>query len=206
MMKINLKVVAVVGLCILHSVWSQEKNGNLPGNDLDTAENIEPADSRNVSVDHIDFMSRFFTSIGKKTDDLSRSYKLGRCPVGWLRYGESCYHFSRFNANWFESLMFCYGTGGYLAEINSYSENSYIKQQVGYRKDTFWLGGTDLVKEYHWVWATSQRGITINNWYRNQPDNYRGKEHCMEIYYKSEKWSDRYCRESRKFICERDLK
>ena len=75
--------------------------------------------------------------------------------------------------------------------------------------DSFWVGGTDLVKENLWMWATSQRRITssrFSDWERNQPDNYRGKEHCMEIYIKTDKWNDRACHDWKKFICERDSK
>ena len=58
MKTINLRVLSVACLCIMHSVWSQDHNGNLPVNDLDTTEHIQPVVKRNASVDPFDFMSR----------------------------------------------------------------------------------------------------------------------------------------------------
>lgn len=72
----------------------------------------------------------------------------------------------------------------------------------------FWLGGTDLIIENHWMWVADQTKITtslFSNWYRTQPDNGNGNEHCMEIQ-ETGSWNDINCRDTRKYICERNVK
>ena len=74
----------------------------------------------------------------------------------------------------------------------------------------FWVGGTDLLKENHWIWVRSQTWMTtsvFSDWQRNEPNNRDGSEHCIALRASaSGQWNDAECHTSVRFICERELK
>ena len=72
----------------------------------------------------------------------------------------------------------------------------------------FWIGGTDIIVENHWVWVTSRTRITtlFSKWAYGQPDDYGRGEHCMDLRYQFSGWNDNHCEIAQKYICELELK
>ena len=44
-----------------------------------------------------------------------------------------------------------------------------------------WLGANDLEEEGKWVWASDGAPADVG-WYRGEPNNYNGLEHCMVMW------------------------
>ena len=70
----------------------------------------------------------------------------------------------------------------------------------------FYLGGTDMIKENHWIWAHSQTPMTTStfqDWKKGEPNG--DDEHCLTLE-PSGFWHDVKCYRNEKYICERELK
>lgn len=64
------------------------------------------------------------------------------------------------------------------------------------------VSATDLGCEGRWEWCGGGR-LADDLWMENQPDNFRGEEHCAEaLSYNSMKLNDINCEEMRYFICQ----
>lgn len=77
---------------------------------------------------------------------------------------------------------------------------------VNLQDSGWWIGAQKILGEYKWktragVWNK----MTYTNWYQGQPDNYQGKEACVEIERKGTTpygWNDNECSNKLPFICE----
>ena len=75
--------------------------------------------------------------------------------------------------------------------------------------ERFWVGGTDLIEEGSWIWATSDRSFHDDNmftdWMSNppNPDNNGGNEHCLEMIAGFVgQWNDNVCASAYPYLCE----
>ena len=69
------------------------------------------------------------------------------------------------------------------------------------RAGDVWLGGTDLVVEGRWYWASSGlEMLDYKNFERGEPND-NGGENCLEVV-KSKQWNDGDCESHNKFICQ----
>ncbi|KAL9703550.1 hypothetical protein quinque_007068 [Culex quinquefasciatus] len=105
----------------------------------------------------------------------------------------------------------CESYGFELATVKSPSEDVQLKmaieeadpKQVG----PWWVAGTDLGLEGHFVWLTTGKPIGYQTGYRNfgpgEPNNLNGMEHCVEVGHPNGTfWNDKNCDVKRRFICE----
>ncbi|XP_039671319.1 collectin-12-like isoform X2 [Perca fluviatilis] len=143
----------------------------------------------------------------------------------WLEYSQSpnsaycfaCRHFSLPNtpASVFTSQLgfshwkktFCQSAGGNLASIHSDAEHkfirNYIKQVTGSYRHS-WIGGTDAVKEFTWLW-TDGSNFDYTSWNAGEPNNLGG-ENCLEMNWGGENWNDGHCTNQFSFVCSKNLK
>ena len=74
------------------------------------------------------------------------------CPndgAGWTLLENTCYLMSQDKMTWYEAKEFCWGHGGYLAEIKSKWEEDALDQYLLHDLN-FWIGLTDQATEgYH---------------------------------------------------------
>ncbi|KAH3858358.1 hypothetical protein DPMN_100981 [Dreissena polymorpha] len=107
------------------------------------------------------------------------------------------------------ATKFCSDIGGYLVEISSEEENSFIRKTF----TTDWviiLGGSDRITEGNWKWAHSGDRIPMRNqigfqkWAANEPNNHASNQHCVHIRPNGE-WGDYDCQLEDYYICEVDL-
>ncbi|XP_063417275.1 galactose-specific lectin nattectin-like [Mytilus trossulus] len=126
------------------------------------------------------------------------------CPNGWLKNENKCYFYSDELKPWTDAKISCEADEGMLVEVDSKCENDFIKMSASMPR--YWLGGTDQQKEGVWIWSHSQNVITFSDWAKRQPDNYKGREHCLELWNNNGLyWNDCPCHELRRFVCEKDL-
>jgi hypothetical protein len=68
----------------------------------------------------------------------------------------------------------------------------------------YWTGGNDLETEGKWVWISHGCPIKFNGWKKNQPDNYKGIEHCAFMsLIRAFQWVDTNCKKLSFYICEK---
>jgi len=56
-----------------------------------------------------------------------------------------------------------------------------------------WLGASDKVREGHFVWRTSMKPMTYSHWTRNEPNNFRERENCVQMVKTTGRWNDIAC-------------
>ncbi|BFZ21787.1 hypothetical protein BsWGS_24826 [Bradybaena similaris] len=119
------------------------------------------------------------------------------CPDDWVLFGDSCYNFRKEKVQWDKAVSLCKELKGYLVEINSAAENSWLASQVKERGLVLtWIGATDIVKEGTFRWVTSNELVgNVPYFHEGQPNNIDNGEHCLEIDGGSGvyKWADDEC-------------
>ncbi|XP_046683958.1 C-type lectin 37Db-like [Homalodisca vitripennis] len=108
--------------------------------------------------------------------------------------------------NWYGAVIDCKNRGGRLATILSDEENEMAKQKTRELDsiDYFWVSGINIDKNTTWMWATTGRPFTFTDWIDNQPDNWKGNEHCLMLNTKGlgHIWNDYDCLSIINYICE----
>ena len=66
--------------------------------------------------------------------------------VAWTELGDYCYHISKEAMNWWIAQEYCWGKGGYLAEIMSRDEEDLLDTFL-IEGTSYWLGLTDISHE-----------------------------------------------------------
>ncbi|XP_062599603.1 perlucin-like [Saccostrea cucullata] len=67
----------------------------------------------------------------------------------------------------------------------------------------FWIGATDIDNEGTFTW-NRHTNVTFSNWRNNQPNNWGGNQHCVEIC-RNGFWNDLNCNTNSAFICEKEF-
>jgi len=107
---------------------------------------------------------------------------------------KSCYLVSQSPLNWFAAQEFCGNQGGYLAEITSSEEQTFLGTILS-SSSYYWLGLSDLAHPGHYTWQHSWHDVAFTNWYEGQPDG--GSQHCVFQWGDHKhKWADYACDEA----------
>ncbi|XP_005112141.3 low affinity immunoglobulin epsilon Fc receptor isoform X1 [Aplysia californica] len=120
-----------------------------------------------------------------------------------------CYKVFEVKTTWADARKRCESIGGFLAEFHDHVSVEYVKRVVAKDNSRLWIGATDHDKEGTWTWVTSGKRLSVDDWVRNQPDNARNSEHCMEIrevlrVFGGKRWNDRTCEHKLEYLCQRD--
>ncbi len=108
------------------------------------------------------------------------------------------YYCSTSPAVWDNAQATCLANGGHLAVINSEEENnllaSFLVTQSAY------IGLSDVQDEGNFTWVNGDP-LNYTNWYPNQPNNYNGAQHYVEMLSNGQ-WNDQYAKIALEFIME----
>nr|XP_034333174.1 galactose-specific lectin nattectin [Crassostrea gigas] len=131
------------------------------------------------------------------------------CRDGWLHHGNSCYAFIDAEPDgWIEAMFYCSSVGAKLVEIETESENNFLKrhlQTTGATKN-YWIGLSDAIKEGKFVWQTTQDNVDYTDWAPGEPNDDHHTEDCAELFQPfSFHWNDAPCSVKSNFICEKTL-
>lgn len=111
------------------------------------------------------------------------------------------------SVSFMEAWRRCQVLGQRLATITSAEDSKLLEETLNISittKGTWWIAGTDLGSEGSFVWISTNEPVGYRNFYKNQPDNYKGREHCLEIgRYGGVQWNDAPCDLKQQFICEK---
>ncbi|XP_048727626.1 perlucin-like [Ostrea edulis] len=131
----------------------------------------------------------------------------GVCPDGWLHNGGSCYAFIDSEPEgWIEAMFYCSTVKAKLVEVESVSENNFLKkhlQEIGTTAN-YWIGLSDIINEGHYIWQTTQDNVDFSDWATGEPNDLGHTEDCAEFYHPvSFQWNDAPCSTKSNFICEK---
>ncbi|XP_053686549.1 perlucin-like [Sabethes cyaneus] len=109
-----------------------------------------------------------------------------------------------------EAWRRCSSVGHQLATITSEKDSQLIEQAItksGKTKGPWYIAGTDMGNEGHFVWITNNKPVGYMTGYLNyspgQPNNWLGIEHCLEIgRWGGAAWNDVPCDWKQGYICE----
>ncbi|XP_060698526.1 C-type lectin Cal-like [Hemiscyllium ocellatum] len=122
------------------------------------------------------------------------------CPGGFI-YFSHCYKFVLEKRTWIDAELYCrtLAPGGHLASIHSEEQNEIIIKNSS-PSTNFWIGLNDIYKDGTFLW-TDGSSTDFINWKMNQPDNYQGKEHCVQTTGKLLYWNDLICNVKLHSLC-----
>ncbi|XP_067686886.1 perlucin-like protein [Haliotis asinina] len=129
----------------------------------------------------------------------------GVCPPGWTPFEDSCYDVIMEKEEWAEASLICGTYHGYLAVIESSSENDFVKglMRSSGVNEAVWIGASDLFQEGVFRWAATNQKLSFTDWRAGEPNNMNTAENCVEIeYYLQDQWNDNLCSKKQPFICE----
>ncbi|CAH1772722.1 unnamed protein product [Owenia fusiformis] len=110
-----------------------------------------------------------------------------KCPPSSVQYEGTCYTFIKQQMTWHQAELTCLTLGGHLVAIETQSEQDFI---VGYLDDNdmkgfdYWIGANDLIQEGQFIWVGTNKPLSYTTWADingPQPDNNKGKEHCVHL-------------------------
>ena len=111
------------------------------------------------------------------------------CPSGFTYYPHThkCYKFIREQLNWKECEAKCNTFGGNLASIHDLKTNDFLFSLM---PTNAFIGGYKK-SDGKWYW-TDGSPMDYTHWYTGQPDNRKGVENYIEIFYSYGKsyWND----------------
>ncbi|XP_059198374.1 galactose-specific lectin nattectin-like [Centropristis striata] len=129
------------------------------------------------------------------------------CPDGWTRFGSRCFKFHITAKTWMDAEKLCQSANGNLASIHSAEENTFLNdfiEDVSGTSRRTWIGATDAVQEKTLQWADGSP-VQFTRWHTGQPDNFKGKEHCVEMNWHGNFWNDLSCITKLSFVCSKNL-
>ncbi|XP_022294739.1 perlucin-like [Crassostrea virginica] len=130
------------------------------------------------------------------------------CPDNWVSHGGECYAFvTNIKSTWINAGAYCRNAEAKLVEVDSVDEENFLRSHLisSQISESFWIGGTDTVKEGKWVWMSSQDPLDYKDWAHNEPNN--GIEGgCMTMAnHLRFHWNDDLCNSQINFICEKTV-
>lgn len=115
---------------------------------------------------------------------------------------------SESESSWWESVIQASEINGHLATFSSLEENDVLANAVE-QYEGFWIGLSQNENGDEpaggWEWVTGE-DLLWTGWGTNEPSDSGGDEDCAELgAYPSERWNDRPCGYTQKFLVEVDL-
>ncbi|XP_039674647.1 galactose-specific lectin nattectin-like [Perca fluviatilis] len=129
------------------------------------------------------------------------------CPPGWTQFGSRCFAFYSQAKTWADAEFLCRHAHGNLASIHSAEEHAFLKNyihQVTGTQRTSWIGGTDAVQVFRWLW-TDRSHFTYTSWNAGEPNNHGGAEFCIVMNWGGANWNDWACNNQASFVCSKNI-
>ena len=124
------------------------------------------------------------------------------CGIGWKPFRDSCYKMITSGKTWRQGFEHCKSAGSQLVKVTDKEELTYIYFTFvkPLNSGSAWMGLSLKNGSFYWT-DGSKPGY--KNWNYGEPNNFNGREHCVEIYVNNGKWNDIPCFVKRPFVCER---
>lgn len=129
-------------------------------------------------------------------------------PCPGLVFEDSCYEFFDEEVSWSEAEARCVAWGGHLASVESAVEDAFIGAWPALlgvpplNGSGLWLGGTDAPADGNFRWV-ADRPLSFAGWASDQPNNGVGVDCIEKRNDATQRWYDRRCTDSERYVCER---
>ena len=129
-------------------------------------------------------------------------------PCPGLVFEGSCYEFFAESVSWDTAEQRCIEWGGHLASVESFEEDAFIgawPALLGINAldgSGLWLGGTDAQSDGDFRWW-DDRPLGYAGWAGDQPNNGQGVDCIEKRNDPTQRWYDRRCIDSERYVCER---
>ncbi len=100
----------------------------------------------------------------------------------------SQYYCSLSPETWPTAKAIAESNGGFLADITSQEENTFLANQLTIQ--SAWIGLNDYDNEGTFTWC-SNAPVTYTNWFAGQPNNFNGQQDYVELLYDGQ-WNDQF--------------
>jgi hypothetical protein len=115
----------------------------------------------------------------------------------------SCYLLSESAGSWRDGRDLCQIWGGDLAQLVSREETALASEHCD---EDVWIGARDFEEEGNFRWLDGDELDPEDaSWGAGQPDNYEGREDCVELRANDDNWNDASCGSDKPALCERPL-
>ncbi|XP_020668400.3 C-type lectin BpLec [Pogona vitticeps] len=133
------------------------------------------------------------------------------CAREWLQNQGNCYAYFDHPLSWQEAEIECqsYGRGAHLASVLTKAETLLVAEHIStyqQQPSNVWIGLHDVRQTRKWRWA-DESTYNYKAWMKDQPDNYRQNEHCVELRFSTgfTQWNDAECKKQNAYICKHEL-
>ncbi|XP_039677801.1 ladderlectin-like [Perca fluviatilis] len=132
------------------------------------------------------------------------------CPRGWTRYNGRCFLYVPTRAmTWAKAERDCQSLGGNLESVHNIQEYQEIQKLIAttsHESKETWIGGSNAQEDSIWLWSDGSRFIYVN-WCAAEPDNYQGRQHCLQMNYSDGKCCDDVeCFALHPFVCSKKIR
>ena len=139
----------------------------------------------------------------KPSTDSNVTLERGPCPDFWYTYETDCYRYVTSKLTWAQAELYCQSLDAHLVSIHTPEEVHFISKLLFNFDPTtgfHWMGLSDGREEGTWLWSDGSDN-NFDSWYRGQPDNLGGAEHCARMKYQG--WIDDACTLVASSVCKR---
>lgn len=125
------------------------------------------------------------------------------------KLGSKYYYIEEYHKmNWFAAGYRCQELGGHLASVQNEHDFNVLTEQLRKSQKPYWIDVNDLSHEGIFLSHTTGRLASYLNWFpTNNPDNARGNENCVHLWYINPRYgmNDVICTNLYHFICEKEM-
>ncbi|XP_054457403.1 ladderlectin-like [Anoplopoma fimbria] len=144
-------------------------------------------------------------------DQIAKSHLVKRsvsCPGGWSPFNGRCFRYFPRPLTWAKAEKNCESMGGNLASVHNILEYHEIQRLIlsgSHEYKQTWVGGSDAQEEKQWFW-TDGTPFRYMNWCDREPNNSRGRQHCLQVNHGAEKcWDDVECYLRKPSVCAKKI-
>ena len=117
------------------------------------------------------------------------------CGWWWTPHKEKCYRIFYESLSWTRASAKCRAESGHLASIPDKETEDFLvglakKKQPGISIG-LWIGGYRKNGDSEWQWNDGSPW-SYTNWARGEPNNTRGREHHLELWWDTPGWNDEH--------------
>ena len=140
-----------------------------------------------------------------RVDDTCTTVYTSLCSCdGWWKWNQHCFQSVDVMKKWADAQAHCQSLNGHLASIEDQKTNDFLGGKLTFHYEYF-IDGTDDGDEGQWTWNSTGKELEYTNWLPGQPDNFKGREHCLTLrgHYYNSLWNDYPCDMELPFVCQR---
>lgn len=106
---------------------------------------------------------------------------------------------------WAEARDWCREHYTDMVAIQNHGEIEHLKSILPKKDGYYWIGIRKINSTWTWVGTKKHLTAEAENWAKNEPNNGRNNEDCVEIYIQRGKddgmWNDESCQKMKTALC-----